>query len=101
MATLEQRRQDGDQARLVLENEAFGRAFDAIKQEYMEAWERAPARDVEGREEIWKTIKLLGKLRSTLEAAMQDGTLAKVELEHQERRLAEERRQGLNVPGMT
>ncbi|ALK96983.1 hypothetical protein AB595_04745 [Massilia sp. WF1] len=101
MSTLEQRTYQGDQARLVLENEAFDRAFADIEQEHIEAWINAPARDVEGRESLWKTVKLLHKLRSTLETAMTDGKLAKVELEHQERMLAEERRQGLNLAGMT
>lgn len=101
MSTLEQRTYQGDQARLVLENEAFDRAFADIEQEHIEAWINAPARDVEGRENLWKTVKLLHKLRSTLEAAMTDGKLAKVDLEHQERMLAEDRRQGLNLAGMT
>lgn len=101
MATLDQRAHDGDLARQVLENPAFERAFDAIEQEHIEAWKNAPVRDVEGRESLWKTVKLLHKLKGTLEAAISDGKLARVEQEHQERILAEERRHGLNVPGLT
>lgn len=101
MATLEQRAHDGDQARAVLENVVFARAFNDIEQEHIEAWKNAPARDVEGRESLWKTVKLLHKLKGTLEAAMTDGKLARVEMEHQERILAEDRRHGLNVAGLT
>jgi hypothetical protein len=101
MTTLNERAHQGDLARQVLENEAFGRAFDAIEQEHIEAWKNAPARDVEGRESLWKTVKLLHKLKGTLEAAMSDGKLARIEQEHQEQVLAADRREGLNLAGMT
>lgn len=101
MATLEQQAYDGDLARQVLENPAFERAFDAIEQEHIEAWMNSPARDRDGRESLWTTVKLLHKLKGTLEASMTDGKLARVEMEHQERILAEDRRQGLSLAGMT
>jgi len=99
MSNLQQRAHEGDLARQVLENEAFGRAFDAIEQEHIEAWKNAPARDVEGRESLWKTVKLLHKLRGTLESAMTDGKLAMIELERQTEMLAQERSAGLNTTG--
>lgn len=98
---LDQRNREGDEARQVLENPAFVRAFEAIEQEHIEAWKNSPARDRDGRESLWTTVKLLHKLKGTLEASMMDGKLARVELEHQERILAEDRRHGLNVAGMT
>jgi hypothetical protein len=100
MSNLDERAYQGDLARQVLENEAFGRAFLAIEQEHIEAWKNSPVRDVEGREALHLTIRLLHKLRGTLEAAITDGKLARVELEHQERLLADQRRQGLNLAGM-
>lgn len=100
MTTLDERAHQGDQARQVLENEAFGRAFEAIEQEHIEAWKNSPARDREGRESLWTTVKLLHKLKGMLEAAMEDGKLARIAQEHQERILAEDRREGLNVAGM-
>jgi hypothetical protein len=69
----------------VLENEAFIRAFETIEQEYIEAWKNSPQGTSEGRESLWTTVKLLHKLKATLEAAMTDGKLARIELEHQER----------------
>ena len=98
--TLEKRAQQGGLAREVLENEAYVRAHDAIKKEYIEAWLNAPQRDKEGREEIWLTIKLLDKLKATLEATMMDGRMARIETERLEAILAEQRRQGLNLDGM-
>jgi hypothetical protein len=97
---LDQRHREGDEARQVLENPAFVRAFAAIEQEYIEAWKNSPARDRDGRESLWTTVKLLHKLKGTLEASMMDGRLARIELEHQERILAEERRHGLGLAGM-
>jgi hypothetical protein len=83
MATLEQRAYNGDQARAVLENEAFTRAFTTIEEEHVEAWKTSPARDRDGRESLWTTVKLLHKLRATLEAEMTDGRIASMEIEHQ------------------
>jgi hypothetical protein len=101
MATLDQRAREGDEARQVLDNPAFERAFNLIEKEHVEAWLNSPARDPQGRETLWMTVKLLHKLRATLEASMMDGKLANVELEHQEQILAQERRQGLAVDGMS
>lgn len=95
MVTLEQRVTEGDQARQVLENPAFARAFADIEREHVEAWKNSPARDPAGRETLWMTVKLLYKLRSTLEAAMTDGRLAQVEREHQANLLARERAEGV------
>lgn len=97
METLEERMTRGEQARQVLENPAFARAFDAIEQEHIEAWKNSPARDPEGRETLWMTVKLLHKLRSTLEAAMTDGRLANVEREHEAKVLAAQRAQGIHL----
>jgi len=80
--TVEQRIYDGDQARLVLENEAFAAAFADIKQEYTEAWKQSPARDSEGREKLYLMIKLSEKLEATLRAAMEDGRIAADHLRH-------------------
>jgi hypothetical protein len=82
MSNLEKRAYDGDQARAVLENEAFDRAFITIEQEYIEAWKNSPARDTAGRESLYTTLRLLNKLKATLEAEMTDGRLASMELEH-------------------
>jgi hypothetical protein len=101
MATLDQRAHEGDEARQVLDNPAFERAFNSIEKEHVEAWLNSPARDPQGRETLWMTVKLLHKLKATLEASMIDGKLARVELEHQEQILAQERRHGLAVDGMS
>jgi hypothetical protein len=97
MEPLEQRITQGDQARQVLENPAFAKAFADIEQEHVEAWKNSPARDPAGRETLWMTVKLLHKLRSTLESAMTDGKLANVELEYQNNLLTKDRAEGVSL----
>jgi hypothetical protein len=97
METLDQRITQGDQARQVLDNPAFAKAFADIEQEHVEAWKNSPARDPDGRETLWMTVKLLHKLRSTLEASMLDGRMANIEREHQANQLAKDRAQGVNL----
>lgn len=80
---LEQRIYDGDQARLVLENEAFAAAFADIRKEYIDAWMKSPARDAEGRERIYLMLKMADKLEGLLKASLEDGQLAAIELGHQ------------------
>jgi hypothetical protein len=97
METLEKRIMQGEQACQVLDNPAFAKAFADIEQEHVEAWKKSPARDPAGRETLWMTVKLLHKLRSTLEAAMTDGKLANVEREHQANQLVRERAEGVHL----
>ena len=84
MATLEQRIYDGDQARQVLDNEAFAAAFADIKQELTDQWQSSPARDHEGREKLYQLLKLTDKLEATLRSSLETGKLAKLELKHQQ-----------------
>ena len=83
MATLEQRQYDGDQARLVLENEAFATALADIKEEITEQWKQSPARDTEGREKLWTMLMLAGKLEAALRTTLETGVLATQELAYQ------------------
>jgi hypothetical protein len=84
MKSLEQRVYDGDQARLVLENEAFSQAFEDIKQELIEQWTNSPARDDTGREKLYQLLKLAQKLEATLRTSLETGQLARAELRHKE-----------------
>lgn len=91
MATLDERIFDGDQARQVLDNPAFARAFADIQQEYMSAWLNSPARDTEGREKIFEMVKQLDKVQATLRTYLETGKLASLELEHQKNLLTRQR----------
>lgn len=81
--TLEQRIYHADRAREVLENEAYQQVFADAKQEITDQWTKSPARDQEGREKLWLMLSLLSKLETMLQASLDSGKLARLELEHQ------------------
>jgi hypothetical protein len=80
---LEQRLYNGDQARLVLENEVFQQVFADYKAEITEQWTKSPARDMEGREKLWLMLSMLNKLEAMLKTTLDTGKLAQLDLEHQ------------------
>ena len=84
MATIEQRIYNGDQARQVLENEAYAAAMADMRQEIIEQWKSAPARDQEGRESLWQLLKLTEKFEAILKTSLETGMLAKDELVHKQ-----------------
>ena len=81
--TLEKRIYQADRAREVLENEAFQQVFADAKQEITDQWTKSPARDQEGREKLWLMLSLLNKLETMLQASLDSGKLARLDLEHQ------------------
>jgi len=83
MATPEQRIYAADRAQEVLGNEAFQQVFADVKQEITDQWTKSPARDQEGREKLWLMLSLLNKLEVTLQATLDSGKLAKLDLEHE------------------
>ena len=79
---LETRLYNGDRAKEVLENEEYQRAFNDLKTEIVEQWKNSPSRDVEGREKLFLMLGLLNKLERMLQASLDTGKLAKLELQH-------------------
>jgi hypothetical protein len=79
---LEQRVYQGARAREVLENEQFQAAFEVIEKEIHDQWMNSSARDPEGREKLWLMLKMLQKVKLTLEGVLDDGKIAAKELEH-------------------
>jgi hypothetical protein len=71
---------DADQARLVLENEAFKAAFEDIQSEIIEQWKQSPARDHTGREHLWNLYMLSQKLENSLRESLATGKMATLEL---------------------
>lgn len=82
--TIEQRLYAGDQAKQVLENEAFTSAFDAIEKEVTEQWMSSPSRDQDGRERLWMYLQMLHKLKAQLTSTMETGAMAKLDLQHKQ-----------------
>ena len=81
--TLNERIYNADQAKLVLDNEAFQQVFEDIKQEITEQWMQSPARDEAGRQSLWQMLKMLEKVRLCLQSSLDSGKLAAKELEYQ------------------
>lgn len=92
MATIEQRVYDAEQARAVLDNEAYQRAFEDIRKEYTDAWMNSPARDQEGREKLYLMLQLTNKLQATLQGMLADGKQAQIQREYEAEQLAKDRR---------
>lgn len=70
----------GDQAKGLLDNELLKEAFSTLEAEYIEHWKITPARDTEARERLWQAVQIVGKVRTHLTSAVNNGTLAKHEL---------------------
>ncbi|MES2323272.1 MAG: hypothetical protein V4633_13490 [Pseudomonadota bacterium] len=96
MVAIDKRIYDADQARLVLENEAFAAAFADMKAEITQQWESSPVRDAEGREELFKLLKLANKLELILRSSMDDGKLAKHEI-NQKQNWADRAKQAIGL----
>lgn len=73
-------RQRGVNARLLMETPLLVEAFEETRKEYVAAWEKTPARDREGREQIWLMVRTLDKVRGHLLTVMEGGKLAEHEL---------------------
>lgn len=96
---LTERIYDGEQSKQVLENPAFAKAFDDIKSEYTNAWMNSPARDAEGREKLYLMVKLAEKLQATLTLSMEDGKMARIQMEYERDQLARHRAQDVDTRG--
>lgn len=79
-ANLEEDARRGERARLLLTDPLLAEAFDKIDQELRDAWQNSPARDVDGRETLWLSVKLLSQVKSHLYAVVESGQLASHEL---------------------
>jgi hypothetical protein len=83
--------QMGEQARAVLENEAFKGAFDSLTNELVEQWKKTPARGEDDREKLYLMLRVAEKVRAHLESLMVSGRMAKEKRTLQERMAASAR----------
>jgi hypothetical protein len=87
-AHLEDEVRRGEQAHALITHPLLAEAFDTINTELMQAWQSSPARDVEGRETLWLSVKLLGQVKQHLQSCIETGQLANLDLS----------RRGLSAP---
>jgi hypothetical protein len=74
--TPEEEIQRAERAALLLNEPLMAEAFETIETKLRDAWETSPARDVDGRETLWLSIKLLKQLKSHLTSVIETGQLA-------------------------
>lgn len=68
-------------SKLILEDPLFIEAFDLLDKAYTASWRETPARDVEAREKIWIAQGILGKVRGHLMSVVNDGKVAKKQID--------------------
>lgn len=79
-------RSRGVRARELLENPLVVEAFASVKAEYLDAWEKTPARDQEGRERLWVMVKLIDKVKLHLGQVVDAGKIADADMTAIEKR---------------
>ena len=65
-----------EHAKQLMEDETLLAALAMIEAEIISEWEQCPARDVEGREFLWKYYKTSKKFRGILLGAIESGKIA-------------------------
>lgn len=79
--TAEQDIARGERARLLLAEPLFIEAFETLEQELTDAWANSPARDADGRETLWLSLKLTRQIRQHVISVMETGKMAEMQLE--------------------
>lgn len=70
----------GEQAARLLNEPLMVEAFATIRQELNDQWQNSPARDVEGREKLWLSQKLLSRVEGHLRNVLETGQIAQATL---------------------
>ena len=83
MDKLRQDKNRADEVKRILDSEVFQQAETAVRAAIMTQWANSPIRDQEGQHELRLMLKLLDDLMRNFKAALQDGTMARVEIERQ------------------
>ncbi len=78
----------GDKARLKLEDQTFKDAMAQLEADYIAAWKATGFNDATAREQIWLQIKTLENFEQHLVTVMNNGRLARSEIEAMSRNKA-------------
>ena len=77
---LRKQMEEGTRAKSVLTDDAFVKAYGAVRQAIVEQWENCPIRDREGAHELKLMLKIHTDLGKHLQKAVDDGRFAAEEL---------------------
>ncbi len=80
MSDLEHETARGEHAARLLSDTLLNEAFDTLQERFSDAWINSPSRDVEGREVLWLSQKLLTQIKSHLFSIVETGQMANIEL---------------------
>ena len=78
--TLRKQMEEGVRAKSVLTDDAFVKAYGAVRAAIVEQWEQCPIRDREGAHELKLMLKIHTDLGKHLQKAVDDGRFAAEEL---------------------
>lgn len=70
--------QRGNAAARILDDKVFIEAWDLIRKEILIGWEHSSDQDIETREELWLSLKLLSRLKSHFESIVTTGKMNKL-----------------------
>lgn len=65
-----------EHAKRLLDDPMLSEAFDTIERECIAAWKAAPARDTDGREKLWLTVKAVNRIREELSGIIETGKVS-------------------------
>lgn len=77
---LRQQKERGARAQALLKNELLTEAFTAIELTLVTAWENTGADESQRREDAWRSLKLLKKLKASIESHVTTGKHAEKQL---------------------
>lgn len=80
MTDLEQDVQRAHRAAAIIYDPLWVEAYETLHTELMDAWQTSPARDVDGRETLWLSVKLLAQLKAHMTSLIESGQMAEIEL---------------------
>jgi hypothetical protein len=66
-----------------MEHPLLSEAFATLKAQYVSAWESSPARDIQGREELWRLLKSLSAVEGHLKTVVETGKMARLQMVQQ------------------
>lgn len=75
----------GNRAKLLLEDDLLIEAFEAVKAQYMDLWQATSLNDTATREKLFLAVQNVGFVRQHLVKVMDNGKIAKSDLEQRER----------------
>ena len=76
----------GDRAKVLLEDPMIATALADMRATLRTAWESSPARDVEGREELYRYMRTIENFESCLRRHMETGEIARHHMRVEEER---------------